>query len=406
MANRPQLSVATYSKGTYILIEGKKDTDKFFIIREGQVQLSKSTEVINEGSFNTLAPGDFFGVVAAMSGHSEIESAQALTDVVALCVPRSEFEGLIQFNTPVAIKIIQQFSRRMRFLNDALTKITLHSGNANDLNVLFKIAEYYKKNSLNTQAFYAFKRYCECYPSGAFITQAKEKVASLKDFSTPSFTSDKSPFLRTYKAGSIVFAEGETGEDLFILQAGSVKITKIIDGTEVILAILKSGDIFGEMALLESKPRSATAIAQEQSVLMLVQKNNFEGMAATQPQIIRRLTKLLSERIWFSYKQLSNALIQDPVARSFDTLIINIEKNNVNTASDAAYDFPFGPEELLKMSNVPMAESRTTLTKMMSNPVFSIKNNKIHIANIAELAKICEFNKNMIARSAAMKKKQ
>ena len=49
---------------------------------------------------------------------------------------------------------------------------------------------------------------------------------------------------------------------MFIIQEGAVRITKVVDGREVILAVLKKGDMFGEMALLENKPRSASAIAK------------------------------------------------------------------------------------------------------------------------------------------------
>ncbi|GHT49987.1 cAMP-binding protein [Spirochaetia bacterium] len=403
MANRPQLNVVTYNKGTYILVEGKQGSGKFYIVREGLVQLSKESEVVNETGFNTMKPGDFFGIISAISQRSQIESAQALSDVVLLSVDVSEFEGLIQFNTPVAMKIILQFSRRMRFLNDALTKLTSHALNQDDPNVLFKIGDFYKKNAQKEAAFYAFKRYCECYPNGPFVEKAKENTQSLIDFNKPNFTFTKSEFLRTYKKNNIVFAEGETGEDLFIIQAGSVRITKIIDGAEVILAILKQGDIFGEMAILESKPRSASAIAMEDSILMVVQKQNFEGMAATQPQIIKRLTKLLAERIWFSYKQLSNAMIKDPVVRCFNNLLINLEKNNINTDLPEPYGFSFTPEELFKMANIPMTDSRNVLIKMKENAIFSLENNRINISNISELVKISEFYKNKMARAGRMK---
>ena len=76
--------------------------------------------------------------------------------------------------------------------------------------------------------------------------------------------------VRFYPKGTMVFSECQSGQDMFIIQDGQVKITKIVNGTEVILAVLKKGDFFGEMALLENKPRSASIIAFEDCYLMVV----------------------------------------------------------------------------------------------------------------------------------------
>lgn len=95
------------------------------------------------------------------------------------------------------------------------------------------------------------------------------------------------------------------------------------------LALLKTGDIFGEMSLLEDKPRSASAIAHEDAVLLAVNKANFKLMVTSQPQIITRLTQLLSERIWFIYKQLANTQISDNLGRMYDALSIQLEKLRV-----------------------------------------------------------------------------
>ncbi|GMO30443.1 MAG: cyclic nucleotide-binding domain-containing protein [Termitinemataceae bacterium] len=400
MAQKPQLNVVSYGKGTYIIIEGKQDANRFFILREGQVQLSKQTEVVREDGFNTLKPGDVFGVVSAMSQHSQIESAQALTNVVAISVPLSEFEGLIQFNAPVAMKIIQQFSRRMRFLNDSLTQVTSHSRvQKEDSDLLYRNGEYFLKVGQPMMAIYAFKRYCECYPKGQFFGEANEKIQEFAEFNRPNFVIATAPFLQQYKKGNPIFIEGELGENLFIIQSGTVRIFKILDGSEVMLALLHQGDIFGEMALLESKPRSACAVASDDTILMTIQKQNFEGMASQQPQIISRLTKMLADRIWFSYKQLNNALIKDDAIRGFDTLLINLERNNIPVVAGRPYDFNFGMEEFLKMANIPTFSSKNVIKKMMDSKIFSIVKDKIHISNIEELSKICEYHRKMLMRS-------
>jgi CRP-like cAMP-binding protein len=407
MAQRPQLSIVNYRQGMYIVLEGNRDVDRFFIIQKGRVQLSRAGGiVVQESGEENLNPGDFFGVVSAMSFHSEIETAQAISDVTLVAVSRNQFEGLIQFNTPIAMKIIQQFSRRMRFLNNALTNITLHSGNTDgDTSILYQIAEHYKKQQKNTLAVYAYRRYIQCYPNGSFVENAKKMMTELAAYDKPNFKTGASPSIRSYLKESPVFAEGESGDELYIIQTGSIKITKITNDSEVILAILKPGDIFGEMAILESKPRSASATAFDNATLMVVHKKNFESMSATQPQIVSKLTQLLAERIWFSYKQLENAAIKDPIGRCYDCLLIQVEKAHFQISEGVAYAFNFGPADLIKMVGIPETETRKVVSQLLGNKKVTVAGDgKLFVSDVMELLKLSEYHKKMQQRLTATKK--
>ena len=75
-----QLSFVNFKKDSYIIVEGKQNADRFFIIRSGKVRITKDVEVVEEEGGNTLGPGDSFGVVSTMSNHSHIETAQAMSD--------------------------------------------------------------------------------------------------------------------------------------------------------------------------------------------------------------------------------------------------------------------------------------------------------------------------------------
>jgi CRP-like cAMP-binding protein len=196
----------------------------------------------------------------------------------------------------------------------------------------------------------------------------------------------------------MIFSEGEPGEELFIIQRGSVKIAKIVDNNEVLLAVLKTGDIFGEMALLESKPRAACAVAYEDCHVMAVNRANFERMVGTQPQIVSKLTTLLAERIWFIYKQLANTLINDPIGRMYDALLIQLEKNRI-PINASAYIFDFGPKELVNMVGIPQQEGVMVLRKLMENKKLQIvkekEKDKIYVADVSEIAKQSEYYRKM-----------
>jgi CRP-like cAMP-binding protein len=391
-----QLAFVNFSRDSYIVVEGKQNADRFFIIRQGKVRISKEVEVVAEEGGNILGPGDFFGVISTMSSHSHIETAQAVTDVTLISVHKDQYGQLIQNNTPVAMKIILQFSRRMRYLDEALTRLTLKNTAEVDITHLFKIAEYYAKQSQYNQAYYAYNQYLKNCPTGENAPIARERMMKIAPYAkSVKLGHQPDEFNRTYPKDTMLFAEGEQGDELYIIQKGSIKISKIVDNSEVLLAILKPGDIFGEMALLESKPRAASATAYEDCQVLAVNRANFERMIGTQPQIITRLTTLLSERIWFIYKQLANTLIIDPLGRMYDALLIQLEKKQINVNSSQAFTFDFGPKELMNMVGLPTAEGSLVLRKMMENKKIQIVNDKIYAMDVSEITKQTEYFRKM-----------
>lgn len=107
---------------------------------------------------------------------------------------------------------------------------------------------------------------------------------------------------RTYRPGEIVFVEGDIGRALFILESGGVELTRRgPDGRPIHLYTLKPGDFFGEMALLESLPRTATATATETSRLHLLYRTKLDALLHAEPRvgimIMSHLARLLSSRL-------------------------------------------------------------------------------------------------------------
>ena len=396
MAGQLQLSFVNFNKNSYITVEGKANADRFFIIHKGKVKISKEVEVVEEEGGNTLGPGDFFGVVSSMSSHRHIETARAVTDVVLISVQKEQYGELIQRNTPVAMKIILQFSKRLRYLDEALSRLTLKNTAEADPSHLFTVAEHYIRQSQYNQAYYAYAKYIKNCPQGENVITAKERMAKIAIYVKGikiEFGPDE--FNRIYPKNSMVFAEGEPGNELFIIQKGSVTIAKIVDENEVLLAVLKQGDIFGEMALLEAKPRNASAVAYEECQLLAVNRANFQKMISSQPQLIARLTTLLADRIWFIYKHLANSLISDTLGRMYDALLIQLEKNRVTFNPYASYTFDFGPRELANMVGIPPKDANLLLRKMLENGKIVIENDKIHANMVGEIIKQAEFYKKM-----------
>jgi CRP-like cAMP-binding protein len=392
-----QLSIVNFNKGAYIIVEGKANADHFFIVRSGKVRISKEVEVVEEEGGNIVGPGDFFGVVSTMSSHSHIETAQALTDVSLISVQREQYGLLIERNTPVAIKIIESFSRRMRYLDAALARLTLKSNTSEgDIEHLYRVAEYYARQRQYNQAYYAYYQYLKHAPSGDHVTTARERLAKIKPYSKAVYLDgDDNVFNRKFPKDTMIFSENMPGKEMYIIQKGSVKITKIVNDNEVLLAVLKKGDMFGEMSLIESRPRSASAIAFDDAELLAVNRENFSRMVKTQPQIIARLTTTLAERIWFIYKQLANTLLTNPVGRMYDALLIQLEKARVPIRSGEPYNFDFGIKELINMVGLPMAEGNQAIRELLKNNKVKAVDNRLFTSDIEEIEKQAKYYRKM-----------
>lgn len=125
---------------------------------------------------------------------------------------------------------------------------------------------------------------------------------------------------RPCPAGVVLFEEGDPGSRMYVLREGRVKIAKRVAGAEVTLALLGPGDFFGEMALLEKLPRSATATVVEDARLLEVDESTFEGLLRKSSEISVRLMRRLSARLREADRQIQALLAKSACARVLETL--------------------------------------------------------------------------------------
>lgn len=340
-----------------------------------------------------------------MSQHAQIESAVALTDVSVIEVSYDQFGTLIQRNTPVAMKIIRYFSMKLRQFDQTITRLTFRSAVEEDPNELYNIGENYFNQKNNHHAAYAFQKYLQYLPNGPFATQAKLKLQTM-NHPMQAPTIDLTKFNRMYADNEMIFCEHEPGRELYIIQNGKVKITKIVDKNEVLLAVLQNGDIFGEMALLDNKPRSASAIAWGNVQLLAINKANFEGMVKAQPQLATRLITLLSERIWTAYKQLANLMINDPQGRIADTLLTLVEKNRIKIAPKISYNFEIGTKDLIKMVGLSYPKDENLVLDLLTkNKWIKLDQGKLSCTDLVELEKLVHIYRKKSQMENKLKKR-
>ena len=100
-----------------------------------------------------------------------------------------------------------------------------------------------------------------------------------------------------YEPGQEIVRQGDTGVGAFIIRSGKVDVIQERDGKQAKLATLGPGDVFGEMALLDEFPRSATVRAVEPTTALGIQRWHFRGILESHPQIALALLPMLTRRV-------------------------------------------------------------------------------------------------------------
>ena len=129
-----------------------------------------------------------------------------------------------------------------------------------------------------------------------------------------------SVLIKDYPAGTILFEENDCGSRMFVIRGGRVRIFRRFGGAEIVLAFLGAGDFFGEMALLENLPRSASAEVVEAAQLIEVDGNTFEEMIRGNTEIAVRIMRKLASRLRESDRRLDHLLIESAIGRALEVL--------------------------------------------------------------------------------------
>jgi CRP-like cAMP-binding protein len=117
--------------------------------------------------------------------------------------------------------------------------------------------------------------------------------------------------LSRYQAGEVIIQENDFGETAYVIGEGQVEVSKKLDGQNVHLAYLGPGETFGEMSMIDEKPRSATVTAVIETVVSEIQREDFFNSFQTDPKVALTLLKVLFERL-----------------READAVILQLQKAN------------------------------------------------------------------------------
>jgi CRP-like cAMP-binding protein len=189
--------------------------------------------------------------------------------------------------------------------------------------------------------------------------------------------------------GTVLFRENEPGQEMYIIQSGKVKISKQVRNIEKTLVILGKGDFFGEMSILNNKPRSATAEVVEDARLLVIDPQTFETMVRGNAEIAIRIIKNLSARLQDADRQIENLLLRDNTSRIVNTLFKIASEKGEKTPQ--GIQIQLTQEDLAIAAGISAEQVHEILGKLVGARILGIEGNQILIPSLEMLGKYFQY---------------
>jgi CRP/FNR family cyclic AMP-dependent transcriptional regulator len=197
-------------------------------------------------------------------------------------------------------------------------------------------------------------------------------------------------FGREFPRGTVLFLEGDTqSKEMYVIHKGKVKISKTVGNQETVLAYLGQGEFFGEMAILNNKPRSASAEVTEDSTLLVIDPKTFETMIKSNAEVAFRMIKKLADRIEETDNKIELLMIKDTNSRVVHTLESLAE--SIGIRQNGGVMIPVSSEELISRAGVNSEQAISILEKLRKTKVIAVSSEGVFIQDLGKLRKFVEF---------------
>lgn len=406
-----------YTKGSIVYFSGDKD-ERIFILQKGILVLTSLDIETHHPVTEQVKNGEFFGVKSALGHFPREETATALTDSVAVVLTVQEFEQIFSGNSQVIMKMLRVFSNQLRQVHKK-TESILNNVAEDQQTGMIAVAKSFYNDEQYLSCCDVCTRFLALYPdtpqkeevtklyadaklrndkadpknkSDDFSSDEDESAGALKQFSLPAFER----FAKQYKPGNVIICEFEPGDCFYLIQSGKVQLVKCVNGAKKNLDILKPGEFFGEMAILDNSPRSATCVAIGNVKCLGFNKENFELLITGNPQIAIILLKLFCKRIYDQKRRFRILVIKDLQARLADVFLMFDEMNPPQNPSDRQRRFSVTTADLSHWAGLPLETTRDEVNKFAEKRKLEVYDNYMIVANIADMKRIVDTRAGII----------
>lgn len=404
-----------YSKGSVIYFSGDKD-ERIFILQKGMILLTTTDIETGAPVTEYIREGEFFGVKSALGHFPREEIATVFTDSICISMSVQEFENLFSSNKQIIMKMLKVFSNQLRKIHKKIEDILHDEISEDQFEGMENVAKsFYEDEEYKSCADVCLK-FLKLFPdapnknymaklyidSKKRLEMQKERglirkdigkglgngnvQSALKHFSLPAF----SRFAKKFEPGDVIISEYEPGDCFYLIQSGQVQLVKSVNGKKKNLDILMPSEFFGEMAILENSPRSATCVAIDNVEVLEFNKENFEILITGNPQIALILLKLFCKRIYDQKRRLKILVLQDKQAKIGDVFLMFDEMNGSVNSHERTRKFNLTISDLSHWTGLSVDEVRDEVNKFVEKRKLEVYDSYIIVTNIVDMRRFVD----------------
>jgi CRP/FNR family transcriptional regulator len=381
-------SVFSFKAGQILMMDGEKPRDKILILQSGKIRTVNRIVATTEET----GPGSLVGLVSALLNQPPQESVTAVTDVTGFSIKRDMLKSFFEANPSIVVKIFQTLAQQRASVETLLAFVltgqeTMTAPLVSDPGALYHIGQAYEQAGVNPVACYAYDKYLSDNPEGPDVAAARDRKDALAIYAVDMPHYESSQVEQQYPPNTVLFMEGEKGDNFYLVRSGMVRIAKIIGNKRVMLGVLRSGNILGDSNVNAGVLRNYTAVARDNCSVMSIQFKTMETVAQKNAALFFHFIGTLAARIWYTCKEIELVRTKKNQERIYDFLSLQFLVHHVNAKSDNPFRFDFSGTELLNMTGSDNERGKEILQKALDSRSLLESDGRLETARISSLAK-------------------
>ncbi len=385
-----EVQIKTYQAGASVVVQNAPNPGLFYIVRRGTLVIDTEHR-LSDKVLSRFEPGDSFGLVSALTGHHFLVTIFAEGDAEVAEVPISKIGEYIRPEPSLAVKVLRLYSRELRTLQQHLAKLDFKGDRDASPERLYSLAARYREEGKPQHAAHALNAYLRWASDhgGQKAEEARHEFEAVKGDLREINFGHKATHVA---ADTMVFAEGEIDQDIYVILQGTVKLVRFARGREFVIDVLGAGELFGEMAFIEKAPRMGSAITVSDAQIIRINPEQLVSTVAV--GVLQKIFENMARRIWFAHQRLTIFRIDDPQMRMYAYLYNLMRNQNLRTkekdAGDRSYRFEITYAQLKSLCGVLQLKGQSE-SEFLSNENLRIEEGAITIRSRKKLADQISF---------------
>jgi len=192
--------------------------------------------------------------------------------------------------------------------------------------------------------------------------------------------------MREIRRKEVLYLPGDAGDRIYLLKRGVVKISTLTDdGKEIILALLRPGEVFGEESVLEDAPRDQMAEAYEDALICVITRQDFMGILRAHPEMAFKVTKLVGFRLKTLRNRVEGLLFKGAPARLAQTLLDLARDHGVKDDGGVIVPLKLSQQDLANLIGVTRESVNLALADFRSRGFLEFEGRHLRILRTEDL---------------------